>query len=151
MSAIFSLMLLWYFGSSSLRLTAWVTSTTPTPPTAVSASSTTTTTASTRGTRRRCIAETTGESRNVIRMARATGMRTIWAQYRQATTSTETSSRCSGPTTLELICALRLHVTRQAPYSAGPMDLLARHAEAHPDRPALIEGERRLSWREYHE
>jgi acyl-CoA synthetase (AMP-forming)/AMP-acid ligase II len=31
------------------------------------------------------------------------------------------------------------------------MDYLARYAAAHPDRPALIEGERRLSWREYHE
>jgi acyl-CoA synthetase (AMP-forming)/AMP-acid ligase II len=31
------------------------------------------------------------------------------------------------------------------------MDLLARHAEAHPDRPALVEVDRRLSWREYHE
>ena len=31
------------------------------------------------------------------------------------------------------------------------MDLLARHAQAHPDTPAVIEGERRLSWREYHE
>ena len=31
------------------------------------------------------------------------------------------------------------------------MDLLARHALAHPDTPALVEGDRRLSWREYHE
>jgi acyl-CoA synthetase (AMP-forming)/AMP-acid ligase II len=31
------------------------------------------------------------------------------------------------------------------------MDLLARHAQARPDTPAVIEGERRLSWREYHE
>ena len=31
------------------------------------------------------------------------------------------------------------------------MDLLARHAEARPEHPAVIEGERRLSWREYHE
>ncbi len=29
------------------------------------------------------------------------------------------------------------------------MDALARYAQAHPDRPALIEGERRVSWREY--
>jgi acyl-CoA synthetase (AMP-forming)/AMP-acid ligase II len=29
------------------------------------------------------------------------------------------------------------------------MDFLARPADAHPDRPALIEGDRRLSWREY--
>jgi acyl-CoA synthetase (AMP-forming)/AMP-acid ligase II len=31
------------------------------------------------------------------------------------------------------------------------MDLLARHAQAHPDRPAVIDGERRLTWRQYHE
>jgi len=31
------------------------------------------------------------------------------------------------------------------------MDILARHAEAHPDTPALIDGEHRLSWRAYHE
>jgi acyl-CoA synthetase (AMP-forming)/AMP-acid ligase II len=31
------------------------------------------------------------------------------------------------------------------------MDILARHAQAHPDTPAVIEGERRLSWRAYHE
>jgi len=31
------------------------------------------------------------------------------------------------------------------------MDLLARHAQAHPDTPALIEDERSWSWREYHE
>jgi acyl-CoA synthetase (AMP-forming)/AMP-acid ligase II len=31
------------------------------------------------------------------------------------------------------------------------MDLLARHATAHPGTPAVIEGERRMSWREYHE
>jgi acyl-CoA synthetase (AMP-forming)/AMP-acid ligase II len=31
------------------------------------------------------------------------------------------------------------------------MDILARHAEARPDTPALIDGEHRLSWREYHE
>jgi long-chain acyl-CoA synthetase len=30
------------------------------------------------------------------------------------------------------------------------MDFLARHADAQPDRPALVEGDRRLSWREYH-
>jgi acyl-CoA synthetase (AMP-forming)/AMP-acid ligase II len=30
------------------------------------------------------------------------------------------------------------------------MDLLARYAQAHPDRPALIEDERRWSWRELH-
>jgi acyl-CoA synthetase (AMP-forming)/AMP-acid ligase II len=31
------------------------------------------------------------------------------------------------------------------------MDILARHAEAHPDTPAVIDGEHCLSWREYHE
>jgi acyl-CoA synthetase (AMP-forming)/AMP-acid ligase II len=31
------------------------------------------------------------------------------------------------------------------------MDILAVHADAHPDRPALIERDRRLSWREYHD
>ncbi len=31
------------------------------------------------------------------------------------------------------------------------MDLLARHAQAHPDAPALIEDERRWSWSQYHE
>jgi len=31
------------------------------------------------------------------------------------------------------------------------VDLLARHAEAQPDKPAVIEGERRISWRDYHE
>jgi acyl-CoA synthetase (AMP-forming)/AMP-acid ligase II len=31
------------------------------------------------------------------------------------------------------------------------VDPLTRHAQAHPDLPALIEGERRLSWRAYHE
>jgi acyl-CoA synthetase (AMP-forming)/AMP-acid ligase II len=31
------------------------------------------------------------------------------------------------------------------------MDLLARHAAAHPDRPAIIEGERRLSWAAFHD
>jgi acyl-CoA synthetase (AMP-forming)/AMP-acid ligase II len=29
------------------------------------------------------------------------------------------------------------------------MDVLARHADAHPDRPSLVEGERRLSWSEF--
>jgi fatty-acyl-CoA synthase len=29
------------------------------------------------------------------------------------------------------------------------MDLLARHAAAHPDTPAVIEGERQVSWRRY--
>jgi acyl-CoA synthetase (AMP-forming)/AMP-acid ligase II len=29
------------------------------------------------------------------------------------------------------------------------MDFVARHADAHPDRPALIEVDRRLSWREF--
>ena len=31
------------------------------------------------------------------------------------------------------------------------MDILARHAQAHPDTAAVIDGERRLSWREYHQ
>jgi acyl-CoA synthetase (AMP-forming)/AMP-acid ligase II len=31
------------------------------------------------------------------------------------------------------------------------MDVLARHAQARPDRPAVIERERRLSWSQYHE
>ncbi|RPH75383.1 MAG: long-chain fatty acid--CoA ligase, partial [Candidatus Rokuibacteriota bacterium] len=31
------------------------------------------------------------------------------------------------------------------------MDILARHAQAHPHTPAVIDGERRLSWQEYHE
>jgi acyl-CoA synthetase (AMP-forming)/AMP-acid ligase II len=31
------------------------------------------------------------------------------------------------------------------------MDLLARHARTQADRPAVIEAERRLSWRQYHE
>jgi acyl-CoA synthetase (AMP-forming)/AMP-acid ligase II len=31
------------------------------------------------------------------------------------------------------------------------MDIIARHALAHPDAPAVIDGERRLAWREYHE
>jgi acyl-CoA synthetase (AMP-forming)/AMP-acid ligase II len=31
------------------------------------------------------------------------------------------------------------------------MDVLARHALAHPDAPAVIEEERRVSWAEYHE
>jgi acyl-CoA synthetase (AMP-forming)/AMP-acid ligase II len=31
------------------------------------------------------------------------------------------------------------------------MDIVARHAQAYPDRPAVIDGERRLTWREYHE
>jgi acyl-CoA synthetase (AMP-forming)/AMP-acid ligase II len=31
------------------------------------------------------------------------------------------------------------------------MDVLTRHAQAHPDRPAVIDGERTMSWRAYHE
>jgi fatty-acyl-CoA synthase/long-chain acyl-CoA synthetase len=31
------------------------------------------------------------------------------------------------------------------------MDILARHAAAHPDTAAVIDGERRLSWSQYHE
>jgi acyl-CoA synthetase (AMP-forming)/AMP-acid ligase II len=31
------------------------------------------------------------------------------------------------------------------------MDVLARHAAAHPDTAAVIDGERRLSWQQYHE
>jgi acyl-CoA synthetase (AMP-forming)/AMP-acid ligase II len=31
------------------------------------------------------------------------------------------------------------------------MDILARHALVHPHTPAVIDGERRLSWQEYHE
>jgi long-chain acyl-CoA synthetase len=31
------------------------------------------------------------------------------------------------------------------------VDLVARHAAAQPDKPAVIDGDRRLSWREYHE
>lgn len=31
------------------------------------------------------------------------------------------------------------------------MDILARHAQAHPHAPAVIDGDRRLSWAEYHE
>jgi acyl-CoA synthetase (AMP-forming)/AMP-acid ligase II len=31
------------------------------------------------------------------------------------------------------------------------MDIVARHAHAHPEKPALIENERRMSWREFHE
>ncbi|HEU4367181.1 MAG TPA: AMP-binding protein [Methylomirabilota bacterium] len=31
------------------------------------------------------------------------------------------------------------------------MDIMARHAASQPDKPAVIEGERRTSWRDYHE
>jgi len=31
------------------------------------------------------------------------------------------------------------------------MDFLSRHADAHPQRPALVEGDRTVSWREYRE
>ena len=49
-----------------------------------------------------------------------------------------------------------MHATGQR-YSRGNaltirgMDLLTRHALAHPHAPAVIEEERRLSWRQYHE
>src|SRR5437763_16999478 len=32
----------------------------------------------------------------------------------------------------------------------GPMDAIAANAAAKPDAPAIIEGERHLTWREYH-
>ena len=65
-----------------------VTSTIPTPPSTPSVSTTTSTTAGTRGKRRRSSRVTSGASRNVSSMARATGTRTSRAQYRQATRST---------------------------------------------------------------
>ncbi|PYN18262.1 MAG: hypothetical protein DME05_01485, partial [Candidatus Rokuibacteriota bacterium] len=43
-----------------------------------------------------------------------------------------------------------VHITRQ-PVQYGAVDLVSRHAAAQPDKPAVIEGERRLTWREYHE
>src|SRR5207302_848754 len=39
--------------------------------------------------------------------------------------------------------------SRRLVAQCGPVDTLAAHAAAKPDAPALIEGERRLTWREY--
>src|SRR5690349_8975840 len=36
-------------------------------------------------------------------------------------------------------------------YNSGPMDIVARHAAAQPDKPAVIDGDRIWTWREYHE
>ena len=36
----------------------------------------------------------------------------------------------------------------RACYIAGAMDILAAHAARHPDKPALIEGDRAWSWAE---
>src|SRR5882724_6675 len=44
----------------------------------------------------------------------------------------------------------RMHIARQ-PVQYGAVDIVARHAAAQRDKPALIDGEHRLSWREYHE
>jgi len=44
-----------------------------------------------------------------------------------------------------------LHVAGHLPIVAVPMDIVARYAHAHPDTPAIIDGERRLSWRDYHD
>ena len=41
--------------------------------------------------------------------------------------------------------------TAGQPVQYGAVDLVAHHAAAQPDKPAVIEGERRLTWREYHE
>src|SRR5262245_44339045 len=38
-----------------------------------------------------------------------------------------------------------------APAPAGPVDLIALHAGRTPERPALIQGDRRLSWAAFHE
>ena len=43
-----------------------------------------------------------------------------------------------------------MHKARQ-PVQYAAVDPVARHAAAQPDKPAVIDGERRLSWREYHE
>src|SRR5262245_12979739 len=94
------------------------------------------------------------------------------AQYRHATVSTIPSSvtRGAGPRSdgasprcaagpdgrresiaiVEPPCTLRA-ISVAPPIRIAGMDILARHAEAHPDTPALIDGEHRLSWREYHE
>src|SRR5689334_9097717 len=67
-------------------------------------------------------------------------------------TKRSTGSRAPGarPSAGVAIVFHTLHTVGQ-PVQYFAVDLVARHAATQPDKPAVIEGERRLSWREYHE
>src|SRR5258706_12990091 len=47
------------------------------------------------------------------------------------------------------ITRMGMHTPGQ-PVQWRPMDILARHAAAQPDKAAVIDGEREWTWREYH-
>src|SRR5256885_7163953 len=64
--------------------------------------------------------------------------------------STVSNGLDGGPPAGVAIVFLTMHKARQ-PVQYAAVDPVARHAAAQPDKPAAIDGERRLSWREYHE
>src|SRR5256885_14672761 len=64
--------------------------------------------------------------------------------------STVSNGLDGGPPAGVAIVFLTMHKARQ-PVQYAAVDPVARHAAAQPDKPAVIDGERRLSWREYHE
>src|SRR5256885_15119052 len=64
--------------------------------------------------------------------------------------STVSNGLDGGPPAGVAIVFLTMHKARQ-PVQYAAVDPVARHAAAQPDKPAVIDGKRRLSWREYHE